>query len=209
MASLRTQAAAATLLRSARLVPSRQALAMAQRRFKSDDTTTSLTETSETALPEERPHNSPDYGAHIDKATSTFTPVPKRVMDGSEDGGVLPAAVLSGAPIELQARTVRIYQPSKPATQSGNWGSHHWRMDWDVLAKGHRWENPLMGWQSSGDFMQGTKLEFKSKEDAIAFAEKQGYEYFVQEPNERAFTPKAYANNFLYSPKKLKHIRTK
>ncbi|KAI1653571.1 ETC complex I subunit conserved region-domain-containing protein [Daldinia decipiens] len=212
MASLRTQAAAATttMLRSARLVPNRQALAMAQRRFKTDDSKTSLTETTEqAAIPEEKPHNAPDFGAHIDRATSTFTPVPKRVMDGSEDHAVLPAAVLSGAPVELQARTVRIYQPSKPATQSGNWGSHHWRMDWDVLAKGHRWENPLMGWQSSGDFMQGTKLEFKSKEDAIAFAEKQGYEYFVQEPNVRAFTPKAYANNFLYSPKKLKLVRAK
>ncbi|KAI1478777.1 hypothetical protein K445DRAFT_319291 [Daldinia sp. EC12] len=211
MASLRSQAVAATtMLRSARLVPNRQALAMAQRRFKTDDSRTALAETTEqAAIPEEKPHNAPDYGAHIDRATSTFTPVPKRVMDGSEDHGFLPAAVLSGAPVELQARTVRIYQPSKPATQSGNWGSHHWRMDWDVLAKGHRWENPLIGWQSSGDFMQGTKLEFKSKEDAIAFAEKQGYEYFVQEPNVRAFTPKAYANNFLYSPKKLKHVRTK
>ncbi|KAI0173301.1 ETC complex I subunit conserved region-domain-containing protein [Hypoxylon sp. FL1284] len=208
--ALRTQAAA-TLLRSARLIPSRQALAMTQWRFKSDDASkpTSLAEAVDSGAPEERLSNSPDYGAHIDKATSTFTPVPKRVMDGSEDHDILPAAVLSGAPIELQARTVRIYQPAKPASQSGNWGSHHWRMDWDVLAKGHRWENPLMGWQSSGDFMQGTKIEFKSREDAIAFAEKQGYEYFVQEPNERAFTPKAYANNFLYSPKKLKHIRTK
>lgn len=28
-------------------------------------------------------------------------------MDGSEEGDVLPAAVLSGAPIELQGRTVR------------------------------------------------------------------------------------------------------
>lgn len=28
-------------------------------------------------------------------------------MNGSEEGDVLPAAVLSGAPIELQARTVR------------------------------------------------------------------------------------------------------
>jgi NADH dehydrogenase (ubiquinone) Fe-S protein 4 len=130
-------------------------------------------------------------------------------MDGSEDTDVLPAAVLSGAPMELEARTVRIFQPAKPATQSGDWGSKRWRMDWDVLGKGHRWENPLMGWQSSGDFMQGTHLNFKSKEDAIAFAEKQGYEYFVQEPNDRKFTPKAYANNFLYSPKKLKHIRTK
>ena len=38
---------------------------------------------------------------------STFSPVPKVVMDGSEEGEVLAAAVLSGAPIELQARTVR------------------------------------------------------------------------------------------------------
>jgi hypothetical protein len=116
-------------------------------------------------------------------------------------------AVVCGSRFSSVSRS--IYQPSKPATQSGNWGTRHWRMDWDVLAKGHRWENPLMGWQSSGDFMQGTKLEFKTKEDAIHFAEKQGYEYFVQEPNERAFAPKAYANNFLYSPKKLKHVRTK
>lgn len=82
-------------------------------------------------------------------------------------------------------------------------------MDWDILPKGHRWENPLMGWQSSGDMMQGTRIFFDSKEDAIRFAEKQGYEYFVQEPQTRAFTPKAYANNFSYSPTKLKHIRTK
>lgn len=103
----------------------------------------------------------------------------------------------------------RIYRPSKPATQSGTWHQHHWRMDWDVLQKGHRWENPLMGWQSSADNMQGTHLNFKSKEDAIMFAQKQGYEYFVQEPNERRFVPKAYANNFVHEPKKIKHIRTK
>lgn len=102
-----------------------------------------------------------------------------------------------------------IYRPTKTATQSGDWHGHQWRMDWDILSKGHRWENPLMGWQSSADFMQGTHLNFKSKDDAIRFAEKQGYEYFVQEPNERKIVPKAYANNFLWSDKKLKHIRTK
>ena len=148
-------------------------------------------------------------------------------MDGSEPGEVLPAAVLSGAPIDLQARTVRyvtkfcckdvhlltyicsIYRPAKTATQSGDWHGHHWRMDWDILQKGHRWENPLMGWQSSADYLQGTHLNFKSKDDAIHFAEKQGYEYFVQEPNERRIVPKAYANNFVHSPKKLKKIPTK
>lgn len=66
-----------------------------------------------------------------------------------------------------------------------------------------------MGWQSSADAMQGTRLQFKSKEDAVAFAEKQGYEYYVQEPQERRFVPKAYANNFLYEPGPLKHIKTK
>lgn len=103
----------------------------------------------------------------------------------------------------------RIYKEAKPATQSGEWKSSSWRMDWDILPKGHRWENPLMGWQSSGDMMQGTRIFFDSKEDAIKFAEKQGYEYYVQEPNARAFAPKAYANNFTYSPNPLKHIRTK
>ena len=57
--------------------------------------------------------------------------------------------------------------------------------------------------------MQGTHLDFRSKEDAIQFALKQGYEYFVQEPNERRILPKAYANNFLHEPKTLKHIKTK
>ncbi len=102
-----------------------------------------------------------------------------------------------------------IYRPAKTATQSGDWHGHHWRLDWDILQKGHRWENPLMGWQSSADFLQGTHLNFKSKDDAIRFAQKQGYEYFVQEPNERRVVPKAYANNFIYSPKRLKKIPTK
>ncbi|KAF2754347.1 hypothetical protein EJ05DRAFT_138689 [Pseudovirgaria hyperparasitica] len=150
-----------------------------------------------------------NYDVAPDYRTSQFSPLPKRVMDGSEPTGSIPAAVLSGAPIDLQARTVRIYRPTKPATQSGDWHSHHWLMDWDPLPKGHRWENPLMGWQSSADCMQGHRIQFKSKEDAIDFANKQGYEYFVQEPNERKFVPKAYATQFIYSPKKLKTVRTK
>ncbi|KAF2682117.1 hypothetical protein K458DRAFT_370711 [Lentithecium fluviatile CBS 122367] len=151
----------------------------------------------------------PDYNVAIDYRTSNFSPIPKRVMDGSEPGESVAAAVLSGAPTDLQARTVRIYRPTKTATQSGDWHSHHWLMDWDVLPKGHRWENQLMGWQSSADFMNGHRIQFKTKESAIEFANKQGYEYFVQEPNERKFVPKAYANNFIHVPGKLKIVRTK
>ncbi|RMJ10152.1 NADH-ubiquinone oxidoreductase 21 kDa subunit, mitochondrial [Fusarium euwallaceae] len=197
MASLRSQRAA-QLLRGA--IAPRVALSAAPRRFQSSVTQASGTVPAPTT-------NEPDYDIQADKATSTYTPVPKSLQEGTEE--ILPAATISGAPMELQARTVRIYQETKPATQSGEWRGQRWRMDWDILSKGHRWENPLMGWQSSGDFMQGTHINFKSKEDAIHFAEKQGYEYFVQEPNSRKFTPKAYANNFLYSAGKLKHVRTK
>ena len=124
-----------------------------------------------------------------------------------EQSGRLHPTVAEG--VKADAHGHRIYRPAKTATQSGDWHGHHWRMDWDILQKGHRWENPLMGWQSSADYVQGTHLNFVSREDAIHFAQKQGYEYFVQEPNERKFVPKAYANNFLHSPKKLKKIPTK
>ncbi|KAF5568107.1 NADH:ubiquinone oxidoreductase 21kD subunit [Fusarium musae] len=197
MAALRSQSAA-RMLRSA--AAPRVALSAAPRRFQSNVTQASGTITGPVT-------SEPDYNIEADKATSTFTPVPRSIQQGNEE--ILPAAVISGAPMELQARTVRIYQEAKPATQSGDWRGRRWRMDWDILPKGHRWENPLIGWQSSGDFMQGTHINFSSKEDAIHFAEKQGYEYFVQEPNSRKFAPKAYANNFLYSARKLKHIRTK
>ncbi|KAI9671271.1 MAG: NADH:ubiquinone oxidoreductase 21kD subunit [Trizodia sp. TS-e1964] len=176
---------------------------------KTETTNIAISNSDDSSLTIEVKHNEPNYDTHIDHATSSFSPRVKQIMDGSEDGEVLPAAVLSGAPIELEARTVRIYKPSKPATQSGTWRSHHWLMDWDILQKGHRWENPLMGWQSSADFMQGTVLNFTSKEDAIRFAQKQGYEYIVQEPNVRKIAPKAYANNFLHTFAPLKHIRTK
>lgn len=39
--------------------------------------------------------------------------------------------------------------------------------------------------------MQGTNIKFKSKDDAVRFAERQGYEYYVQEPHSRRIVPKA------------------
>ena len=95
-----------------------------------------------TAGTQDMPHQ-PDYNVATDYRASAFSPVPMHVQDGSEPGDLTAAAVLSGAPTELQARTVRIFRPAKTATQSGDWHAHHWQMDWDVLGKGHRWENPV------------------------------------------------------------------
>ncbi|RKP04587.1 ETC complex I subunit conserved region-domain-containing protein, partial [Thamnocephalis sphaerospora] len=78
-----------------------------------------------------------------------------------------------------------------------------------ILPNGSRWENPLMGWASSADSMQAIEIPFDTKEDAIYFAEKQGWSYYVQEPKERKIRPQVYANNFTYSAGKLRLVRTK
>ncbi|KAL9710983.1 ndufs4 NADH dehydrogenase Fe-S protein subunit [Leucoagaricus gongylophorus] len=122
---------------------------------------------------------------------------------------VLVADVISGAPGELRHRSVRIYQPTRNTMQSGAGKTGCWRLDFDILSGGSRWENPLMGWASSADYMQGTRLSFRSKEDAIHFAEKQGWDYYVQPEPVKSIPPKNYAENFVYKPHKLRIMRTK
>lgn len=118
--------------------------------------------------------------------------------------------VVSGAPKALTTeRVVRIFKEAKPATQLGNHNGKFWKLDWDVLGKGNRWENDLMGYQGSADYMQGTIMKFDTKDSAIRFAEGQGWSYYVQEPKQRHFRKKEYAVNFLHSAGPLKHIRTK
>ncbi|PPQ91698.1 hypothetical protein CVT25_012911 [Psilocybe cyanescens] len=122
---------------------------------------------------------------------------------------VLVADVISGAPRELHHRSVRIYQPTRNTMQSGSGKSERWRIDFDTLAGAGRWENPLMGWASSGDYMQGTRMTFKSKEDAMHFAEKQGWDYYVQHATVKRIPPKNYAENYVYKPNTLRIMRTK
>ncbi|KAG2009934.1 NADH-ubiquinone oxidoreductase 21kDa subunit [Coprinopsis cinerea AmutBmut pab1-1] len=62
---------------------------------------------------------------------------------------ILAADTISGAPTELRQRVVRIYQPTRNTMQSGSGKTERWRIDFDILPGGSRWENPLMGWASS------------------------------------------------------------
>ncbi|WVQ86189.1 hypothetical protein IAT38_008357 [Cryptococcus sp. DSM 104549] len=147
------------------------------------------------------------------REVSPTTPVPT-VEDGSEpteyslDRGFQAEAV-SGAPAELLHRPVRIYRPTKNTMQSAKGKTKRWMLDFDVLQGAGRWENRLMGWASSADYMQGTSLAFKSKEEAIFFAEKQGWPYKVDEPKKVVVPPKNYANNYVHVPGKLRIHHTK
>jgi NADH dehydrogenase (ubiquinone) Fe-S protein 4 len=44
--------------------------------------------------------------------------------------------------------------------QSAEADIDHWRLDWDILPGSGRWENPLIGWASSADYMQGEPPQF-------------------------------------------------
>ncbi|XP_024381927.1 NADH dehydrogenase [ubiquinone] iron-sulfur protein 4, mitochondrial isoform X2 [Physcomitrium patens] len=90
---------------------------------------------------------------------------------------------------------VVIYSPSRCTTQSGP-ATDQWKISFESVNK---WENPLMGWTSTGDPYHSVgeaSLNFDSKERAVEFAEKYGWQYTVREPHQAVLKPKAYADNF-------------
>uniref|UniRef100_A0A3B3VW49 NADH dehydrogenase [ubiquinone] iron-sulfur protein 4, mitochondrial n=1 Tax=Poecilia latipinna TaxID=48699 RepID=A0A3B3VW49_9TELE len=101
---------------------------------------------------------------------------------------------LTGVPEEhIKTRKVHIFVPAKTAMQSGINSTKKWKMDFDTR---ERWENPLMGWASTADPLSNMVLSFSSKEDAIAFAEKNGWSYEVTEKRTSKPRVKSYGANF-------------
>lgn len=99
---------------------------------------------------------------------------------------------VSGMPVEVAGRTAYIYAPARTASQQGQSKTATlkskgpaWKIDFEVQQK---WQNPLIGWTSTGDPMEHvarSALNFRSKEEAVAFAEKQGFVPVVREPQRR------------------------
>ncbi|MBR1220291.1 ETC complex I subunit [Bradyrhizobium sp. U87765 SZCCT0131] len=92
--------------------------------------------------------------------------------------------------------TARIYKPAKNAMQSGKAKSREWQLDFEPEQP--RTIEPLMGWTSSGDMKQQLTLRFHTREDAVAYCEREGIPYQVQEPGEPLHRTVAYADNFAF-----------
>lgn len=94
----------------------------------------------------------------------------------------------------------RIYRPVKSAAQSGRGNRDYWLVELCLLTP--RAPESLMGWAGAGDTLTELKnrLRFPSKEQAVAFAVKQGWRYEVEEPSPRKIRPRNYLDNF-------RHIR--
>ena len=91
---------------------------------------------------------------------------------------------------------VRIYQPAKTAMQSGRGNIRKWLLEYAPSAPAKA--DPLMGWIGSQGTLGQVKIKFDSREDAVAFAEKNELSYSVSEPKARRIKPKNYSDNFAY-----------
>jgi len=89
-----------------------------------------------------------------------------------------------------------IYKPSKTAMQSGQANAKAWVLDFEPEQP--RRVEPLMGWTSSGDMRQQLRLRFDSKQEAIAYCEREviPYQVFEAPPVKRRVM--SYADNFSF-----------
>ncbi|MDQ2801864.1 MAG: ETC complex I subunit [Pseudomonadota bacterium] len=90
----------------------------------------------------------------------------------------------------------RIYQPPKTAMQSGRAGTDVWVLEFEPASSLR--PDPLMGWIGSADTQTQVRLHFPTREEAVAYAEKQSIAYEVELTQERRLRPKAYADNFRF-----------
>jgi hypothetical protein len=92
--------------------------------------------------------------------------------------------------------TARIYKPARTAMQSGTAKTKEWVLDYEPEQP--RTVEPLMGWTSSGDMKQEVRLQFDSKEEAIAYCERDGIAYQVFESKPPVHQRVSYSDNFAY-----------
>ena len=108
-----------------------------------------------------------------------------------------PFGLASGAPEEFVHRKVRILRPANTASQQGFTGI--WQIQFECTTK---WLNPLMGWTSTKDMAHQltNALQFATKDEAITFAEREGFEYEVEPEHLPKPVKKSYADNYKWSP---------
>jgi len=95
--------------------------------------------------------------------------------------------------------TARIYKPTRTAMQSGPARTKEWVLEYEPEAA--REIDPLMGWTSSKDMRSQVRLAFATRDEAIAYAQRNGIAYRLAEPMPRAAVRKSYSDNFRFGRK--------
>ncbi|MFG1400978.1 ETC complex I subunit [Xanthobacter sediminis] len=90
----------------------------------------------------------------------------------------------------------RIYKPTRNAMQSGVANTKQWVLEYEPEQP--RTVEPLMGYTASTDMRSQIRLTFESKEEAVAYAERNAIPYQVFEPHEASRKKIAYSDNFSF-----------
>ncbi len=91
--------------------------------------------------------------------------------------------------------TARIYKPARTAMQAGTGNTKEWVLNYEPEQPPV--VEPLMGWTSSGDMKQEVQLRFDTKEEAIAYCEREGIAYQVFDSKPPGKRPRiSYSDNF-------------
>lgn len=88
----------------------------------------------------------------------------------------------------------RISELDRRTTQSGRANSGLWLLEFE-RSEGQR-ADPLTGWNGSGDTKTQVKLTFRTREEAIAYAERHGISYHLVPATPVKLKLQAYADNF-------------
>ena len=95
--------------------------------------------------------------------------------------------------------SARIFSPARTAMQSGKGKTGNWVLEFDPEKR--KTIDPLMGYTSSGDMKSQVRLVFDTREEAVAYAEKNGIAFRIEQPKEPKRRQISYAENIRYDRK--------
>ncbi len=92
---------------------------------------------------------------------------------------------------------VRLYRRGRSPTQSGARGALVWHLEPELVTS--REPECLMGWASAGDPFGalGRALTFASVDEALAFAQRQGWSVRVEVAEARVVVPRNYRDTVI------------
>jgi hypothetical protein len=88
----------------------------------------------------------------------------------------------------------RIIEGQRGTTQSGKAKSGVWTLEFEREQAPR--PDPLMGWSGSGDTRTQVRLNFATKEEALAYATRKGFDVHIVPAPPVTLKIQAYADNF-------------
>ena len=88
----------------------------------------------------------------------------------------------------------RIYRPAKNAMQSGKANADQWVLEFE--SDRPRQPDPLTGWSGGAETQTQVRLQFRTLDEAKAYADRYGVPYHIVPPAQPKLKLQSYADNF-------------